>query len=280
VLYLGATPVFVDVSIETWCSPSKLIREAVTEKTKAIIAVHNYGLVDDIVELARFCKEKGIFLIEDAAEGLGGKFNSQFLGTFGDIGTFSFYGNKIITSGEGGAVVTNNVDLMSRMKYLRGQAMNPNRRYFFDEVGYNFRLSNVSSAILLAQLSKLPYLLQERERVFLKYEEYLSELKAIQFPVQKPNTFQAPWLFTVLVGSHRDLVAERLAKLGIETRPTFYPIPDLPAFQPFEPKNSANTSIISKNGLSLPTFAGMKEREISFVCDSLTEVLNGMKSIE
>ena len=278
VLYLGATPVFVDVSINTWCSPLSVIAAAVTDKTKAVIAVHNYGLVDDLEQLSQFCKAQQIFLIEDAAEALGGSLNNRMLGTIGDIGTFSFYGNKVMTSGEGGAVVTDNVQLANRMRHLRGQAMNPNRRYFFDEVGYNYRLSNVSNSILLAQLDKLPNFLRDRTRAFQKYSDLLAGLGQIQLPTGVSNSVQAPWLFTILVGPKRDLIAEKLAKNGIETRPTFYPITDLPAFKAYKSENNPNTNVISRYGLSLPTFADIKEKEIAFVCNSLSGILDDISS--
>jgi perosamine synthetase len=279
VLYLGATPVFVDVSINTWCSPLSLIAAAVTAKTKAVIAVHNYGLVDDLDQISQFCKEHDIFLIEDAAEALGGSLNGRKLGTFGDIGTFSFYGNKVITSGEGGAVVTDDIQLLNRMRHLRGQAMDPNRRYFFDEVGYNYRLSNVSSSILLAQLNKLPSLLRDRERVFQTYSHLLSGLDQIQLPNQMIDAVQAPWLFTILVGPKRDLIAKKLADNGIETRPTFYPITDLPAFKSYKSRANPNTSLIAEYGLSLPTFAELNEKQIARVCSLLAGILDEATSV-
>jgi perosamine synthetase len=219
-------------------------------------------------------------LIEDAAEALGGALNSRQLGSFGDIGTFSFYGNKIITSGEGGAVVTNNPELLSRMRLLRGQAMDPNRRYYFGEMGYNFRLSNLSSAILCSQIRKLPELVQKRNEIFETYSQYLKDIPGVQLPKHYPGSKQAPWLFTILIDANRDSVAHTLAALGIETRPTFFPITELPAFLHSSKYTFPNTKLISEYGLSLPTYAGMSRKEIISVCENFLKVLLDEKRID
>jgi perosamine synthetase len=268
------------VSLKTWCSPTELISQAITSKTKVVIAVHNYGLVDDLNVLADLCKKKNIYLIEDAAEALGAELNSRKLGSIGDIGTFSFYGNKIITSGEGGAVVTNNPELLSRMRLLRGQAMDPERRYYFAEMGYNFRLSNLSSAILCSQLRRLPKLVRKRNEIFATYSQYLKNVPGVHFPKKIPGSEQAPWLFTVLIDANRDLVASKLAALGIETRPTFFPITELPAFSLSTELTFPNTKHISENGLSLPTYAEMNHKEIRMVCKHLSDILASEQRIE
>ena len=279
VLYVGAKPVFVDVSLETWSASTELISQAITSKTKAVIAVHNYGFVDDLNVLADLCKIKGIFLIEDTAEALGGELNSRKLGSFGDISTFSFYGNKIITSGEGGAVVTNNPELLNRMRFLRGQAMDPDRRYYFSEMGYNFRLSNISSAILCSQVRRLPKLVRMRDEIFTTYSRHLKDVPGVHFPRRFPGSKQAPWLFTILIDANRDSVALKLAALGIETRPTFFPIPELPAFFSTE-STFPNTKHISEHGLSLPTYAEMKYEEILSVCHNLSNILASEQIID
>jgi perosamine synthetase len=211
---------------------------------------------------------------------LGGELNSRKLGSFGDIGTFSFYGNKIITCGEGGAVVTNNPELLSRMRLLRGQAMDPDRRYYFGEMGYNFRLSNLSSAILCSQVGRLPKLMRKRNEIFKTYSWYLRDIPGVHFPIQFPASKQAPWLFTILVDANRNSVAHKLAALGIETRPTFFPITELPAFLQSTELTFPNTKYISEHGLSLPTYAELKHKEILSVCNNLSNILTSERIID
>lgn len=147
VVYTGATPVLVDVNANTWCLDFDELLNSITPKTKVVILVHNYGVISKLIEIAAHCKRSGIIVIWDSAEALGSSSFGIRAGSVGDLGTFSFYGNKVITCGEGGAVVTNDPILYERVKFFRMQARDPKIRYYFPEIGFNYRLLNLSTAV-------------------------------------------------------------------------------------------------------------------------------------
>jgi perosamine synthetase len=197
------------------------------------------------------------------------------VGTQSDIATFSFFGNKVISSGEGGAVVTNKPDLADKVKLLRGQGMDLNKRYYFPVIGYNYRMTNIAAAILCAQLFRLPEILFRRQLVCDRYREVLTSTSRIDFqPIQDWATW-TPWLFTILLPSEtaRNSVASELLKLGIETRPLFIPIHTMPPYadikimQPLEFTNK-----ISYSGLNLPTSSKMSTDTVDEISASLKQI--------
>ena len=263
VRYCGATPILVDIDPETWTIDMNDIVRHLSPRTRAIIPVHLYGVSCNMAAVLAFARAAGIDVIEDTAEGFGAERNGKALGTIGDAGTFSFYGNKIITTGEGGAVVTNSGHLAERLRFLRGQAMTK-QRYFHSEVGFNFRMTELQAAIGRGQMERIDYMLGARKVVCDRYRERLSS-----FGYSPMTEDSAPWLFTMQIAcGSRDELAERLAEDGIETRPTFVPLHRMPMYaRPDEEFPIA--SLIGDTGLSFPTYDTLTEGAVDDICDAV-----------
>ena len=276
VLYCGATPVFVDVDPRTWGVSAETIERAVSPRTKAIVVVHLYGLPVDMSSILSLAAKRGIKVVEDAAEALGGRYLGRACGTMGHVACFSFYGNKVMTTGEGGMLVTNDVEIANRARLLRGQGQDPNRRYFHIEVGFNYRLTNVQSAIGCAQLERLDDFLLERSHQFANYDRLLgASALGFHLPEPLPGCIQAPWLFTLLLPddlqSARDQLVTQMLMEGVETRPTFEVAYLMPPYSGFMrvPQVHENSEHISKSGISLPTFSGLTIEQQVTVVESL-----------
>jgi perosamine synthetase len=275
--YVGATPVFVDVDPVTWCLDPDAVANAITTRTRAVVAVHLYGQPADMEALHSVCDPGGIHIVEDAAEAPLARYHGRPTGGLGDVGTFSFYGNKLFTSGEGGAVTLDDDDLAARIRLLRGQGMDPNRRYFFPVVGYNYRLTNLAAALLCAQIERREELLTARRRVFAAYEARLSPMAGLTLQANISGTQRSPWLFSVLVdeegfGTDRDALMMHLDSVGIETRPFFPPIHRLPPYEEQARIQGAYlpaTDRLSAQGINLPTFVGMTAADVDRVCDAI-----------
>lgn len=274
VRYCGAKPVFVDSEPASWNLDTKRLEEAITSRTKAVIAVHLYGHPVDMIAIRAIAGRHRIAVIEDAAEAHGAEVDGERVGALGDIATFSFYGNKILTSGEGGMVVTRDDERAGRVRQLRGQGLEPGRHYWFPMVGYNYRMTNVAAAIGLAQLERVEWHLQRRAEIAGWYREELAECPAITWQRSPSHIRPVDWLVTLMLddGEHiaRDAVIAALAARGIETRPAFYPLHTLPPYR--EGTGSKKYPVaerIGRLGLSLPTWVGMSREDVSWICDSL-----------
>jgi len=273
VLYCGARPVFVDSDPETMTMDVSLLEEAVTERTKGIIVVHLYGHPVDmnpVLEVARRC---GLFVIEDAAEAHGALYEGRPVGSIGQAGTFSFYGNKIISSGEGGMVTTSDAELRARLCLLRGQGMDPQRRYWFPVVGYNYRMTNVAAAIGLAQLEQVDHFLETRRSIALIYENHLNELREfLVLPIEKPWAKHVYWSYPVLlrdsVRTDRDGIMKHLEQDGIDTRPVFYPMHTLPAYAG-GPGSFPVAERLAARGFCLPMHCLLTEEDIQYISGRL-----------
>ncbi len=270
----GATPVFVDSQADTWNMDLKCVERAITPKTRGIIPVHLYGYPVDMEILLGIARPRGLFVLEDAAEAHGAKVGGKKVGTFGDAGVFSFFGNKILTTGEGGIVTTNDEELAGRIRLIRSQGQDPDRRYWFPIVGYNYRMTNIASAIGLAQVERADEHVRARTEIETWYRKRLAATPGVR--LQKEEDWATPvcWLFTACFDDSwppRDVIMQELATRGIETRPVFYPIHTLP------PYRSGNRSfpvaeIIAQSGLNLPTWYGMSEDQVSYICNSLMDI--------
>ena len=255
VINVGASPVFCDVDLFSWQMCPQSLAEAIGPKTRAIIVPHNYGVPADMDAILSLAAENGIAVIEDAAEAFGSEYKGRLVGTLGQIGTFSFFPNKLLTSGEGGLLITKEVELKDQIDLLRGQGMNSKLRYFFDVPGYNFRMTGIQAALLSAQLNRLPSLWTERETSESRYQETLGEI--MSFPQATYEFKRSPWIATGrvdgLTPALKESIAIELAEKGIETRPVFYPLPEMPAFSEFRSLPHPKASKISAEGMSLPT---------------------------
>jgi len=269
-----AKPVLVDVTRSYWCINPDRIEEKITDKTKAIVPVHLYGNPCDMKPILEIAEKHGLFVVEDAAEALGSEYMGRKVGSFGDIGCFSFYGNKIITTGEGGMCVTNNDDLAERMRLLRNQAMHPKRRYYHVDVGYNYRMTNVQAAIGLAQVRKLDTFIAIKRANARLYSLLLSDCDDIVLHPEEPWAKSTFWMYSVLVDK-RDKVMLELKKEGIDTRPFFIPMHQLP---PYHDNNGYPASdYLGMHGLNLPSSTRLTDDEVSFVCEKLLKIVGGKR---
>ena len=280
VAYCGARPVFADCDRATWNCTAALVEKAWTPRTVGVLAVHLYGLPAPVDEIAALCARRGAWLIEDCAESLGATLGGRATGTFGDAATFSFYGNKTISTGEGGMVYVRDAERRRHARMLRGQGMDPARRYWHPIVGYNYRMTNVAAAIGLGQIEQADYHLGERRRVAARYVERLRPLEAarrLHLPVSLKDVKSSHWLFSVVLASggapRRDRVMERLAKThGIETRPFFVPMHRLPMYE--GGGAFPNAEFLADHGLNLPTYSGLADGDIDQICAALARVLD------
>lgn len=274
VTYCGATPVFVDSESETWNLDPARVEAKITPRTKGIIAVHLYGHPAQMKKLKKIAQHRNLFLLEDAAEAHGAVCDGQIIGSIGDVAAFSFYANKIITTGEGGMVVTNDDALAEKIRLLRGQGMDPNRRYWHPVIGYNYRMMNLAAAIGLAQLEKIDEQLGARLKIARAYRERFRQMSGILPQFEQPWARHAYWMFCIVLDPDlwlkRDTVIEKLAEQGVETRPVFYPAHTFPPYL----KSSEDGSFpvaenLSATGISLPTWAGLTGDNIDYVCRAL-----------
>jgi perosamine synthetase len=283
VRYVGAEPIFVDVDPLTWCLDPSRIEAAITRRTKGIIAVHLYGHPADMDRINQIAAVNGLWVVEDAAEAPFAKYKNRTVGSLGRIATFSFYGNKIFTCGEGGALTVTDSQLELRARTLRGQGMDPARRYYFPVTGYNFRLTNLAAAILCAQLERKSEILERRENIFDRYQEELSGIAGISFQPIAPWAEVSKWMFSILVdesafGRSRDDLASVLRENGIETRPFFIPLHRLPPFREQSMRRGEQLDItdrLADRGLNLPTFTAMTEADITRVAGTIRNFSKG-----
>jgi len=276
VTYCGGKPVFIDAEPEAWNINPALIESKITSRTKGIIVVHFRGHPADMDAILEVAKRRGLFVLEDAAQSHGAEYKGKRTGALGDIGTFSFFGNKIITTGEGGMIVTNDDDLASQMRLLKNQGMENTNRYWHPVVGYNYRLTNVAAAIGLAQLEKVGEQIRGRFEVASWYQEYLHFCPEIQWQSCKEWANRVWFLFTLVIKkdnrSVRDELIPYLLNHGIDSRPVYYPLHSLPPY--FEKSELGEYPIaehVSQRGINLPTWAGMSREDVHYICGKIMD---------
>ena len=271
--YVGAEPVFVDVSRGTYVMDVDKVEELITPKTKAILPVHLYGHPVDMGKLLEIAKKYNLYIIEDATESLGALYKDKHVGTIGDIGCFSFNGNKLITTGAGGMLVTNNEELGDKGKFLSIQAKitNENKSFYHPEIGYNFRMPNILAAMGCAQLEKLDEYIKIKRENAAYYNELLKDIKGITLPVEKEWAKNVYWLYSIVIedeyGVSRDDLIKILATNKIESRPFFMPIHKMPPYRNCRTGDLSVTEELSRKGLNLPSSVGLSKREIEKVCE-------------
>lgn len=274
--YCGATPVLVDVEAGTLNIDPARVESAITPRTKGIIPVHLYGAPARVPELRNLCESNGLFLLEDAAEAHGASIEGVRVGALGEAGMFSFFGNKIITTGEGGMVTTNSAELAARLRLYRGQGMDLTRRYWFPVIGYNYRMTNIQAAIGVAQLERFEEFLARRSRLAEAYASFLAPLAdRIELTTPAPGTTAVPWLQNIYLRAageaQRDDVMRKLDEAGIDSRPVFYPMHQLPPY-----RSNAAFPVAddwTARGISLPLHTSLSESDIERVCRSLDHAL-------
>jgi perosamine synthetase len=289
VIYVGATPVLVDVDPEVLAMDVTLIKNAITSRTRAIIPVHLYGHPAPMNEIMTLAKEYKLLVVEDCAEALGSFYQGKHVGSFGDAAIFSFFGNKTITTGEGGMLIFRHKDKRDKAMMLRDHGMSASRRYWHEEVGYNYRLTNIQAAIGVAQMEKVEDFVDRKRWIAEQYRSRLEGNNFIGLPVQKIGSLNSYWLYTIILSANlaqcRDGIIKYLEQNGIESRPIFNPMHLMPPYRNFAISQSGYpiSTSISERGISLPSFVKLSEQEIERICRVLclgiSESLEGLKKI-
>lgn len=275
VLYTGAKPVLVDVEEDTWNINPDLVEKAISGKTKAIIPVHLYGHPCDMDRIVGIAQEYNVAIIEDAAEAMGAEYKGRKVGGTGTVGCFSFFANKIITTGEGGMCTCNDPFITEKMVKLKDHGMRKTKRYWHDEVGFNYRMTNLQAAVGVAQLERIDRFLAKKRENAQMYNFYLSEIDELILPTEKKWAKSSYWMYSILVKKNsrvsRNKLMAYLGKKGIETRPVFYPLHRMP---PYTVDGSfRNAEYISALGLSLPSAVTIKEEQVEYVSKMIKKCL-------
>jgi perosamine synthetase len=276
VRYCGATPILVDVCADTMNIDPALIERMITPRTRGIIPVHLYGHPADMTALTEIARKHKLWLLEDAAEAHGAEVQGSRVGGLGDCATFSFFGNKIITTGEGGMVTTNDDELAAKLRLYRGQGVDPERRYWFPVVGYNYRMTNIQAAIGLAQMETVDAALKERAALAEAYDRALAHLRPqLVLPSVHAGALHVYWMYTVFLREggeeRRNAVMRHLDDAGIETRPVFYPMHVLPPYR--EDKAYPVADEWAQRGINLPTHQYLGAEDIARIAAELERAL-------
>jgi perosamine synthetase len=274
VKYIGAKVVTVDIDEDTLCISPEAIEKAITPKTKAIIPVHLYGHPANMKEINNIAEKYNLFVIEDAAEAHGAEVNGKKVGGLSDAGVFSFYGNKIITSGEGGMITTNDEELYKKMRYLRDHAMSKDKRYWHTEVGFNYRMTNLQAALGVAQFERIDELLNKKKEIFEWYTEGLKDIKGIKLNHQAPWAKNVYWMVCLELDgyseSQRDELIQKLKSKNIDSRPYFYPVSDMPMYVDV---NTPVTHKIYQRGLNLPSYFDITKEQVEYICQEFKKII-------
>jgi perosamine synthetase len=281
ILRMGLAPVFVDSDLSDWNMDAKLVLDAITPKTKAILIVHIYGLSVDMDPILEIARRRNIRVIEDCAEVQGVKYKNKPCGSYGDISTFSFYSNKLITTGEGGMCLTNNNELAKSMQELRSLAQSPERRFMHQALGFNFRMTSMQAALGTSQLKRAEQYLKHKKQIAEIYREKFASLKKF---VWQPETNcvseNSYWVFGLFDRSQSisaAVVAEELSKIGVATRPFFYPLSEQPVLKKYPHAKSIshcpNAISLGEYGFYLPSGNGFTLQDIIHISELALPVL-------
>lgn len=276
VLYTGATPVIVDIEEDSWCIDPDEIEKAISDKTKAIIPVHIYGQACDMGRIMDIAEKHRLYVIEDCAEAHGAEYAGKKVGSFGDIGCFSFFGNKVITTGEGGMCITNDEGLNKTMRLYRDHGMSKERKYYHEVVGFNYRMTNLQAAIGVAQLSNIDNVLTWREQLEQKYRTSLADIDFIHMQRNDLNNRKKiVWLVTVLADTEeqRDRCLKAFTEHNIDARPFFIPLSEMDIYKKYTFSNQKSIGI-SKRGFNLPTSYVIGDKEVKQIYDILVRESN------
>lgn len=273
--YVGAEPVFVDVDINTWNIDEKEIEKAITEKTKAIIPVHLYGNPCNMIEIIKIAKKHNLYVIEDATESLGASIENKATGTFGDFGVFSFNGNKVITTGGGGMVVSNETSKIEHIRFLINQARDVSKGYYHTEVGFNYRMTNLEASLGIAQMQRLEEFLNKKNSFRKIYKEVLGNTGKIKFQSTLKEANSSNWLISILFEENIDVeeIQKKLKEKNIPTRRIFMPIVEFPPYKRCRKLKCNNAYEIYKRGLNLPSSTVNDEEDIKYVASVIKNII-------
>ena len=276
--YCGAIPIPIDIEKETWQMDVTQIESKINSKTKAIMVVHLFGHPVDMDPVIKIAKKHNLKIIEDCAEAHGVEYKNKKVGSLGDIGTFSFFANKTITCGEGGLVVTNSSELAEKAKSLKNLAYGKIDKFMHDDVGFNYRLPNISAAMGLGQFENIDQIIKEKERIYKQYVKNLKDIKGINIPVVRNWVSKyIMWVFNLYLDSEfpitRDELVKKLTENNIDTRNAFVPINKqkvlIDKYKKFDENSCPNANYIMENGFYLPSGNTITNEEIDIVCEKI-----------
>ena len=283
ITYVGATPAFADIDTKTWCLSAGSFEECITPKTKAVIPVDLYGNMPDMDAIRNIASRHSIAIIEDAAEAIGSEYNRKKAGSFGETGVFSFHGSKVLTTGEGGMLVTKREDIYHRILFLGDHGRKRGDKMFWNsEIAYKYKISSMQAALGLAQLERIEELIGRKREIFGWYRNELMVVDGVTLNYEAPNTKNTYWMITAIVDPKFGLQKERLIQLmsdhNIDCRPFFYPLSSLPAYEHLQPvsqyrQRNKISYEISPYGINLPSSLNMTKEDVRYVCDVLKAIL-------
>ena len=282
VLEAGATPVFADVDPRTWCIDPKAVARALGARTRAIIPVHLYGHPADMPALEALAKPRNVVLLEDAAEAHGAEIAGKRVGSLGKVGTFSFYGNKLMTTGEGGMVTTDDDALAQRLRFLKDHGMSKERRYYHTELAFNYRMTNLQAALGVAQLEQIEGFIEKKRDIMQWYREELAGVSEIELNAESPGAKSVFWMVSLVLHDHakpsRDELAARLRDQGVDSRPFFVPMSELPHLAHYRKVGTASDACpvsvrLSRRGMNLPSGCALTRQDVAFVAQAVRTAL-------
>lgn len=277
IVQAGAVPVFAEVREEDWLIDSADVARRITPRTRAIMPVHLYGAVCDMDALHSLAQSHGLALVEDCAEALGSTWRGRHVGSFSDVATFSFFGNKTVTTGEGGMVMARDAEMLRKLTVAKGQGMDPERRYWHITMGFNYRMTNIAAAIGLGQIERLDSILQRKRRIARQYRLLLSN-QPVTFQHPRPEVESSEWLISLLLptGVDRDAVMQRMAEARIETRPVFYCAHHMPHHRRPELSLPISENVAAR-GISLPSYPTLTEGDVERICATLVDAIHAAR---
>lgn len=267
VAYTGAKVVFVDSDTGSWNLSPAAVEAAITKRTRAIIPVHLYGYPAEMDKILAIARQHGIAVVEDACEAHGAEFRGRRVGSLGTVGCFSFYGNKIVTTGEGGMLVTDNRSVAEKARMLRDHGMSQKKKYWHPRIGFNYRMTNLQAALGVAQMERIERIIQLKARNQQLYRSLLLGVPGVTFPPEAPWAKSVYWLHTIIIDKSRStvsraLIIRELLKCGIDARPVFRPIHSMPPYRDGAQRRFPAAERLSRSGLSLPSSPLLKPEQI------------------
>lgn len=276
ILYNNASPVFVDSDADSWNLDVNKVESLITKKTKAIMAVHLYGNPVDLDPLLEICEKNDLYLIEDTAEALGSEYKGKKAGSIGDISAFSLYGNKTITTGEGGMILSDNEELIEKINIYKDQGKSKDNPYWHEIVGYNYRMTNIQAAIGVAQLENIDFFVRKKREIADYYKKNLTSNKLIH-PIENENTKNTYWMYSILLKEEskikRGVLRDRLLAEGIETRSFFCPMHELPIYLSYSKERYPVAEFLSRRGINLPSSTKLTKSQVEYVCDKINKMI-------
>jgi len=275
IVQAGGVPIFAEVAADDWLLDPEAMRAAITPRTRAVMPVHLYGAVCDMDRIAALAHHHGLAVVEDCAEALGSSWNGRHVGGWSDVATFSFFGNKTVTTGEGGMVIARDAAMLRRLQIAKGQGMDPERRYWHVAMGFNYRMTNLAAAIGLGQIERLDAILAAKRAIAARYRDNLAG-HPFEFQARKPEVANSEWLVSLLLprGADREAVMHRLAAARIETRPVFYCAHHMPHHARPDLRLPVSEDIAAR-GISLPSYPTLNMAEVDRVCEALVAAAAG-----